>query len=302
MLGILSSMSRFTSITIIYNPNSTGSGKELAEELKRDLEKTLPEQTVVVTPTKHAGHAETLAYDLAKASKRALIISASGDGGYHEVVNGIMKAQHEGATPIAGLLPAGNANDHFHNLHEQDTVAAIKKGDSKRIDLLKLTGTSEGAPLVRYAHSYIGVGLTPKVGQELNKTDLNTLKEAVIVIKSLLILQPVRILVNGKKRSFDSLIFSNVGKMSKVLTLSGDAEINDGQFEVTAFKPRNKLKLLATLLQGATRGLKGGTQTDHYAFKTLKPTIVQADGEITTLDANSEVVVTLEPKTLECIV
>ncbi len=295
-------MIQYSSITIIYNPNSTGSGKSLAHELKQALAQQLPEREVKVKPTKYAGHAEKMAINLSKASRRPLIISASGDGGYHEVVNGIMKAQLDGAKPIAGLLPAGNANDHFHNLHDIDTADAIKKGIVKKIDLLKLVGTSEGQPLVRYAHSYIGIGLTPKVGQELNKTDLNMLREAWIVLKGLLFLEPVRIIINDKKRSFDSLIFSNVSKMSKVLTLSSTAKMTDGQFEVTAFKRRNKLKLIATLLRGATRGLVGGEQTTNYTFETLKPTIVQLDGEITTLDGHSQVIITLEHHALECIV
>ena len=295
-------MIRYSSITIIYNPNSTGSGKALAHELRQDLAQQLPKQDVKISPTKYAGHAEKIAIKLSKASRRPLIISASGDGGYHEVVNGIMKAQLAGATPIAGLLPAGNANDHFHNLHDMDTAIAIKKGVAKRIDLLKLSAVSDGKPLVRYAHSYIGIGLTPKVGQELNKTDLNMLKEAWIVVKGLLFLEPVRIVANGKKRSFDSLIFSNVSKMSKVLTLSSEAELTDGKFEVTAFKRRSKLKLIATLLRGATRGLDGGEQTANYQFRTLKPTIVQLDGEITMLDANCDVTILLAHHALECIV
>lgn len=295
-------MSRYTSITIIYNPNSTGSGRQLAHELKRELGQKMPKQVVTVTPTKYAGHAEKMAIKLAKASKRPLIISASGDGGYHEVVNGIMKAKQDAATPIAGLLPAGNANDHFHNLHKMDTALAIKKAEIKQIDLLKLTGTSDGEPLVRYAHSYIGIGLTPKVGQELNKTNLNTLKEAWIVLKGLLFLQPVQIEIDGKKLSFDSLIFSNVRKMSKVLTLSSTAEMTDGKFEVTAFKRRNKFKLIATLVRGATRGLAGGERATEYKFKTLQPTVVQLDGEITSLDENTEVTVTLEHRALDCVV
>ncbi len=295
-------MISYTSITIIYNPNSTGSGKQLAHDLKRDLAALMPNRVVKITPTKYAGHAEKLAIKLAKDSKRPLIISASGDGGYHEVVNGIMKAQPAGATPIAGLLPAGNANDHFHNLHEMDTAKAIKKGAIKKVDLLKLSGRVDGQPFERYAHSYIGIGLTPKVGQELNKTDLNMLKEAWIVLRGLLFLEPVKIAVNGKKRSFDSLIFSNVNKMSKILTLSSDAAMNDGKFEVTAFNRRNKLKLIATLVRGATRGLSGGKQVSSYTFKTLKPTIVQLDGEINTLDEKSEVEITLVHQALECIV
>ncbi len=295
-------MIRYSSVSIIYNPNSTGASKSLAQALKRDLTELLPGQTVTLVATKHAGHGEKLAYELAMATKRPLIISSSGDGGYHEVVNGLMRAQTAGARPIAGLLPAGNANDHYHNLHTIDTSTAIKRGKSLSVDLLKLVGTADGKTYERYAHSYIGIGLTPKVGQELNKTVLNRFNQVWIVLKSLLVLQPVQIIVGGKRRSYDSLIFSNVGKMSKVLSLSKYADMTDGKFEVTAFRRHTKLRLLMTLLHASTKGLTGDRQVSNYGFKTLKQTIVQLDGEIMTLDAKTDSGITIEPKVLEIII
>lgn len=295
-------MAEYTSITIIYNPNSTGSGKTLAQELKVKLLKELPEQAIKLVPTKRAGHAEELAYKYAKASERPLIISASGDGGYNEVINGIMLAIQEGARPVAGLLPAGNANDHFSNLHDGDFTHAVLHGKHHLIDLLKLDATNNNSHVKRYAHSYIGLGLTPKAGHELNKVQLNRFNEAWIVAKVLYKLRPTRLKVAGRIRSYDSLVFSNVSKMSKVLSLSQTAELNDGKFEVTAFYRRNKMKLLVSLLKATTTGLHGGLQTDEFTFETLKSSMVQLDGEIITLDAHTAVVVGLERTVLECIV
>ncbi|MDB5184985.1 MAG: diacylglycerol kinase catalytic region [Candidatus Saccharibacteria bacterium] len=294
-------MAAYTAIIIIYNPNSTGSGKTLAEELKQQLDE-ISVQNVKIIATEYAGHAEKLAYTLAKASSRPLVISASGDGGYNEVVNGILRAKNQGAKAVAGLLPAGNANDHYHHLHDGDLITAILNGKTKKIDLLHLSATVDGKPYERYAHSYIGMGLTPKVGQELNKTQLNRLKEMYIVAKSLVALQPVRLKVNGKKRTYDSLIFSNINKMSKVLTIAKDAKHNDGQFEITTFYRRNKLKLLLALLHASTFGYKGDTKATSFAFESLKPILVQLDGEIATLDALTEAQVSVQPKALECVV
>lgn len=295
-------MSPYSTITIIYNPNSTGPGKRLAEELASSLRPRLPDQKVDVTPTQHAGHAETLAYELARGSKNPLIISASGDGGYNEVVNGLMRAKNEGANPTAGLLPAGNANDHFHNLHEGNMAESIMKGNGKDIDLLVLKTIKQGKSLTRYAHSYIGVGLTPKVGQELNKTSLNFFKEAWIVLKVLFFLQPVQLRVDGKTRTYDSLIFSNVKKMSKVLSIAKHAEVDDDRFEVTTFYRRNKFKLIASLLRATTKGLRDGMQTKQFSFQTLRPVLIQLDGEILMLEAGSRTIITLEHAVLPCIV
>ena len=115
----------FSTIAIIYNPNSTGSSRKLAEEYANILQKRMPAQKIELIGTEHAGHAEELAYSIAKNSKHPLIISSSGDGGYNEVINGAYKAREEGANPITSLLPAGNANDHFRNLSSDDLVEHI---------------------------------------------------------------------------------------------------------------------------------------------------------------------------------
>ena len=293
-------MTAISSINIIYNPNSTGSGKELATRLAADLHKALPGLKVSLIKTKHAGHAETLAYDLARATKRPMIISVSGDGGYHEVINGLLRAQAEGAKPIAGLLPAGNANDHFHNTHEGDLVENIVQGKVRQIDIFKLVATLDGQPFIRYAHSYIGFGLTPKIGRELNKTQLNRLNEIGIVLRGLVKLKPTRLKINGKMRSYDSVIFSNVATMSKVLSVPDHATNDDGTFEVSMFRRRNTLQLFMLLLRASLAGLKG-TKASQYTLQTVRPTVVQLDGEIFTLDACT-VSITLEPRHLSCII
>jgi diacylglycerol kinase (ATP) len=295
-------MPQYTSIAIIYNPNSTGSSEDLARDLDTKLRQAMPGFPVELIATTHAGHAEELAYDRARASTNALIVSASGDGGYHEVVNGLMRAKAEGADPVAGLLPAGNANDHFNNLHHHDIVEAIAGGIEQKIDLLELSGTRDGKPYNRYAHSYIGLGLTPQAGAELNKTKLNWLNEMWIVVKVLFTLRPVRLMVDGHRQAFDSLIFSNVTRMSKVITLAEDASAKDGKFEVTAFHRRNKLRLIASLVKASTLGLAGDTQVTSYKFTTIRRTLVQLDGEITTLDATTEVKIGLARADFRCIV
>lgn len=295
-------MPAYTSITIIFNPNSTGNGKQLAEELRDALIKKDSKLPVKLVPTKHAGHAETLARKAALATKRPLVMSASGDGGYHEVVNGVMTANHKGAHAVVGLLPAGNANDHYQHMHNTDIVKSIVKQKEQQLDLLTLKTRSHNKSLERYSHSYIGIGLTSKVGRELNKTKLNWFNEIAIVLRVLFFLHPVRILVDGKICTYDSLVFSNIAKMSKVLTLSKEASATDGRFEMTAFKTRSKLKLMSALIHASTVGLTGQEQLREYTFKTVKPILVQLDGEISKIDADSDVEIGIMRKALACIV
>lgn len=295
-------MAHFSEIIIIYNPHSTGNGKALAHELRRTIRDQLPKQTVTVVPTKYAGHAQRLAYTYAKASPKPLIFSASGDGGYHEVINGLLEAQYEGAHPTSGLLPAGNANDHYHSVHDIDTAEQIVAGHAKQIDVLKLTGVSGGKTITRYAHSYIGFGLTPKVGRELNKTALNRIKEVAIVLRVLTHLRPTRLKVNGKICAYNSLVFSNIPKMSKVFELSKQASASDGKFEITALRRSTKLRLIRALIKASTVGFTGNRHAVEFSCKTVRATLVQLDGEIIRLDKNSDCHITIVPGALRCVV
>lgn len=270
----------------------------MAKELKRSLAK----YEVRLARTEYAGHAEKLAYKFAKSSSRPLIISASGDGGYHEVINGLIRAQLEGSKPTAGLLPAGNANDHYHDVHDVGLVEAITAGKTRQLDLIKLTATTDGKSFERYAHSYIGFGLTPKVGKELNRVDLNRFNEILIVLKALFSLQPVKVIRDGKRLTCDSLVFSNISKMSKVLSLSKNSANDDGKFEITIFRRRNKLRLIKLLLKASTSGLTDAEKKESYTFQTIKKILVQVDGEISAIDANSKVSIDIERKILNCIV
>jgi len=297
-----STMQPYSAISIIYNPASTGPSKQNALALQRELRFTRLNHIVEIVPTLFAGHAETLAYELSKASTHPLIISSSGDGGYNEVVNGILRAQHEGAHPVAGLLPSGNANDHWRNLHHKPLTELILHGEQNQIDVLQIDSYSNNRPWQRYAHSYIGIGLTPTVGQELNKVKLNRWREAWIVLKTLYDFKPTKLLVKGRERRYDSLIFSNVGRMSKVLSLSETAELTDGQFEVISFPAHSRLYLVRQLLQAMTFGLHNDRRVAEYKFTTLKPTRIQLDGEVFTIGADAATRISVKPKLLRCVI
>jgi diacylglycerol kinase (ATP) len=296
-------MASYDAITIIYNPKSTGPSQAKAQELYDALKMKLRRTTVILKPTKRAGHAEELAYKAARKHKKTLIISSSGDGGYHEVVNGVLRAQSEGAKPTVGLLPAGNANDHFHSLHgDKSLVEAIAKKKSYSIDALKLTAEVHGKPYERYAHSYIGLGLTPHVGRELNRHQLNRLLEMWLTLKVFLTLRPVHLVVEGKPRTFYSLIFSNVRRMGKFLTISQIADARDGKFEVTRLVHGTKRHLFGHFFKGVVHGFRHSEQAKEFNFRTTRRTLVQLDGEVVRIDADTEATISIEPKVIHCII
>ena len=278
---------QFDRIVVIFNPQSTGPAPRLAEELKDALTDRLPEMPLQLHPTERAGHARELA-EQAAATGRPLIVSVSGDGGYNEVVDGVMRAGNKDA--VCAVMAAGNANDHRRSTGEQALADAIVSGEVRSIDLLRLTVGSGSTIHTRYAHSYIGMGLTPIVAIDLEEGGKGSLKEIVSVIRTFARFRPFTIDVQpGGRRRFDSLLFANIAEMAKYATLSEDGRPDDGRFEVITLPHTAKWRILGVALRAATRGLGPQPTARHYGFTTTAPTPMQLDGEVIALEAATSV-------------
>ncbi|MDT0193834.1 diacylglycerol kinase family protein [Arthrobacter sp. AB6] len=289
----------FESIVIIFNPNSSGDAPRLAEQLREELGELLPYASdVTLQPTDHAGHAVELARDAASGGRDVLIVSVSGDGGYNEVVNGVMQAGNPRA--VCAVMAAGNANDHRRTTGTRPLGAAITGGAVRHIDLLRIrTGDGPDAA-AEYAHSYIGFGLTPVMAIDLEKGSKGALKELFSVMRTFSKFKPFEIRQSGGgRRKFDSLVFANIPRMAKYATLSeADNLPSDGKFEVVMFPHRSKLQVLLTALRAATKGLGHQPSASSYWFTTLKPIPYQVDGEVKSVDANTRITIESVPAAL----
>ena len=298
-MGSAFPVSSFDRIVIIFNPQSTGNAPASAGELRDELARRLPGVPLELSPTQHAGHARDLARRAA-ADGRPLIVSVSGDGGYNEVVNGVMDAGNDRA--VCAVRAAGNANDHRRVTREQPLADAIVAGEVRRIDLLRLTVGSEKSAETRFAHSYIGVGLTPVVAVDLEKGGKGSWREIVSVVRGFSRFRPFPIrLEDGRRRRIDSLVFANIAEMAKYAKLSEAGAPDDGRFEVITQRQTGKLRVLATAIRAATRGLGPQPSATHYAFTTLAPMPLQLDGELVELAADTPVAVDIAPGALATI-
>lgn len=77
----------FDRIILIYNPVSSRNPAHLAEQLRAEVTRRLPNMPVRLEPSKFPGHARELARTAA-ASGRPLIVSVSGDGGITRLSTG----------------------------------------------------------------------------------------------------------------------------------------------------------------------------------------------------------------------
>jgi diacylglycerol kinase (ATP) len=292
-------MAPYDRVVVIFNPNSTGDAPTRARELADELRARLPDLPVQLRPTQHAGHARDLAREAARVG-RPLIVSVSGDGGYNEVVDGVMQSGTD--TAVCAVHAAGNANDHRRTTRQRPLPDAIVAGDVTRIDLLRLTINGDHRQ-TRYAHSYIGLGLTPIVAVDLEKGSKGSLREILTVVRAFARFRPFEVQrEDGTNLRFDSIVFANIAQMAKVATLSEAGEPDDGKFEVITLRHTEKWRVLGTALKASTRGLGPQPSVRQYSFTPLKPMPVQVDGEIIDLDAGVPVRVDIAAKALQTVV
>ncbi|HEV7655331.1 MAG TPA: diacylglycerol kinase family protein [Mycobacteriales bacterium] len=275
----------FDRVVLIFNPQSTGDAEKKAGELRDELASRVPDLPVELLPTERAGHARELARDAA-ATGAPLVVSVSGDGGYSEVVDGLMQAGNDQV--VAAVLAAGNANDHRRATREQPLADAIVAGEVTRMDLLRLTTGDD----IQWAHSYIGLGLTPVVAIDLEKGGKGSLREIVSVVRTFARFRPFALdLSDGGRVRLDSLVFANIDQMAKFATLSEDGDPDDGLFEVITIPHTAKWKVLLTALRAVTRGLGDQPTARSYRFRTVSPTPLQVDGEVIEVAAGTSVAV-----------
>lgn len=295
----------FDHIAIIYNPGSTGDAPKLARELKTSIDRNRKSigTKAVLTPTKRAGHAIELAKKAALKHKRPLIVSVSGDGGYNEVINGAMQAKEQSKTanPVTAVVGAGNANDHRRVTRDKPLIELIKQGQPKPIDLIRISASAKGFGLSRYAHSYIGYGVTPQVGHELNKHGKSLLHEIKSILKTYRTYAPFTIERDGKRFTLDNLVFANINEMAKFIKLDEKNTMHDDQFEVIELYHRSKLRMLGTLLRAALIGFKNPPSYSRYELRSFDKLPIQLDGEVEWLPADCKAVVTSEHAAIDSL-
>ena len=279
----------FDAVEIVYNPNSTGNASERAQELADELAERAPDLPVTMRPTERAGHGREIARDAAR-SGRPLVVSVSGDGGYNDVVNGLMDAEVDEV--FAAVLAAGNANDHRRTTRERPLADAIVDGDVSRLDLLRMS-VGDRAP--RYAHSYIGLGITPTVALELEKGGKGSIREVISTIRSFARFRPFEIETDSGTEQFDSVIFANIREMAKFAELSDGGRPDDGRFEVIILRHTAKWRVLVTAVRAALRGLGPQPTAREYHFRTHDPMPVQVDGEVDEFERGAAVTVAIAP-------
>lgn len=300
-------MKVFDHIAIIYNPKSTGDASKIAKDLADSVNGHFEviQKKATLYPTKKAGDAIELAYDIASKHRQPLIVSVSGDGGYNEVINGVMAAKKlfPAQKPVVAVVGAGNANDHERVVRDgTPMIRLIKKAEIKRIDLISIKATARDYAFERYAHSYIGFGITPEVGHELNTHGKSRWNELWLTIKTIKNFQPFSVERDGATTLYDSMVFANINEMAKFVKLDATNTMTDNKFELVTIKHQGKLHTLRALASALIHGFQHAPSYSSYRFKLPDEQLVQVDGEVETLASGSTVTITSHSAAIHTLV
>ena len=271
---------------IFVNPNSKGNSVSQSNTLKKQLEKE--NFTVYIKNTHYKGHINNLVLEHFSKNSEALYISASGDGGYHEMINALINASKKlNKKPFCAVLPSGNANDHGSAVYSKPLYQLIIENSIIHMDILSIKLANQEI----YAHSYASLGFTARAGHELNKNNFFKFFELFAIIKTAILHRPVKLIYGKMVKKLDSIIFFNTNRMAKVLTTEKN-DLTDGLFEVIEANHVGTLHLIIHFLIGAVKTFNDTKTVHSYEFITVKKTMIQCDGEVRRIAKNTKVVIT----------
>lgn len=297
----------FDRIAIIANPASTRNGYHKARVLEKKLHRVARSTPINVEliPTQYARHAQDLVYSDCLGFKRPLVISVSGDGGFHEVVEGVMRLKSEAKIDATvGLLKAGNANDHFHSVVKMSADQLIEcalKGHATRIDLLEFRISSRGEERTIFTPSYAGFGLTAEAADQLSLRHYGPVAQYFLLPQHTFKRhRPIRIVAGGEERLLSSLSFHNIDRMAKQLKFP-QVQPDNGKMAMLAIGDIGKLRIIKLALHGATKGFKNLPETSAFSFQVLDDTLAQFDGEVYPIEAGSYIKAICLPGELQAL-
>ena len=207
--------------------------------------------------TRHAGHGRELVAS-AQLSDFDGLVAAGGDGTVFEVLNGLYQHPKPARIPM-GLLPIGTGNAFARELELEEDVLnhameLLHRGRTRQVDV----GFVKSADLSFHFINIVSMGFAVDAGLTAQK--MKFLGKAAYTLATLwqtlkLKSYPLKMEIDGKVIASDNVFvtISNSRFTGTHFLIAPDAEIDDGQFDVTILEnlPRSRLlKLFPTIYSG----------------------------------------------------
>jgi len=283
-------------IKLILNPVAgRGYGARAEPTLRRWLEAEGVDFDIV--RTRGPWHAAELA-ERAAQDGFDTIVGAGGDGTANEVINGLMTASQNGASPRMGIIPTGSGRDFASGLglplDLREACRRVTSGQVKTIDLGRVT--LPGQP-PRYFGNVVGIGFDGAVLMEtLKMKNLRGLPlYLVAVLKTILLnFDPpmTTITLDGEQMQLPATLVSvaNGPREGGGFVIAPNAEPDDGLLDLCIARKVSRLTMLRLIphfLQGTHTNLDPITMARTTAVTVSSPDglVAHIDGEVLCTDA-----------------
>jgi YegS/Rv2252/BmrU family lipid kinase len=281
---------------VILNPTS-GTADHVEE-----VRQSAVERNYTIQETAHEEHAVQLAQDAAANDVDRLAV-AGGDGTFHEVVRGLVEASALGKVTL-GVIPTGTENIVATNIGVtsiEDGFDLLDHGERRRIDV----GFAGGEPFVASCIAGVPAEVSVAASSDL-KERFGSLAFVVASLQELTEFEGLHIdltaISNGEETTWSGeALCVLVGNVRRFVNRGGQADVEDGLFDVVLIKQMPASNILAE----ATAQRVFGHDTEHVLHvqasqleirgRGSDPITFSLDGERNTHD---ELVLYTDPQSL----
>ena len=274
----------------IINPASHGGkGTKTWEKFLFLYKKNIDSKDVIFT--KKSGHAKEIAVS---AQDYETIVAVGGDGTVWEILSGIMEQPEP--RPRLGIIPVGTGNDiarHAGILSVEDSVAALRKQQTKSYDLIKIQCERNGNTVQTYAFLFANIGFNINAMVKPWMKRLLTPKGAYYLgtILASIIHQSKHTTIEWESGKHSDRVWSVIIANSEYaggnsMRIAPGAELNDGLLNLSIIPSKSKLTMLVTMLPKVAKGTHINEQgVLYFTAKDIRiesepPSVIEIDGDI----------------------
>ncbi len=243
--------------------------------------------------TEQAEHAISIIKDLTLDSND-IIVSVGGDGTLCEIITGLMFRSDSAYKEIpVALVPAGSGNSQANDMEITDYMDAIERilnGRLRKMDIGKVSFTTDDQRETRYSHNLVGWGLGVDSNLLAERMRfLGPLRYDIGALMSIIRgrVRKARCYIDGHllDSAFVLLLIQNTKTGGDRLTLAPMAQVDDGKMDLGVIYHIGRLKVLKMFNQLKSEGSHvWNPNVEFYRFSNLKietddPTPINIDGE-----------------------
>jgi len=262
-------------ILVVRNPKA-GQHSRLFEHTMCALQETV--QRLEVIETQHAGHAEEIARNAAKANEWDVLAVAGGDGTLNEVANGLIGSE----LPL-GIIPVGTANVLAREVHLPMQAQGIARTLRSGADISIYPGLLNGRVFLMMAGAGFDGRVVARVSEKLKRYIgpgaymLSALTEIMSGPSPLIHAE-----IDGSTHSASWVVVSNICLYGGPFCLAPSAHLETSGFVVTLFTSQTPWGRIRDMLGIATNrsGVPwGATVLSAKKVQLSGDSVMQVDGD-----------------------